>query len=267
MLLLGGCQYFDPTGATLSLVRDKGWQDTPIDTGPFVLMSFARPGAPAADGILTVYIEGDGDAFTARGKPTANPTPVRPVSLDMAMADPSPGVVYLGRPCQYTNSRTEKNCDSQYWSSHRFSEQVVTATDRAISYLKGRAKARKVVLVGFSGGGAIAALVAARRQDVERLVTVAGTLDHAVWTELHAVYPLSGSLNAADVAGRLKDLPQVHFVGGDDKIMPRTVADSYFRRLPRGGPARLVLEPEFGHECCWAENWRRLLTANRIHAN
>jgi hypothetical protein len=44
----------------------------------------------------------------------------------------------------------------------------------------------------------VASLVAARRHDVVRLVTVAGNLDHLAWTTLHGVSPLTGSLNPAD---------------------------------------------------------------------
>lgn len=253
-------EYFDPTGAAFSLAHSNGWSEAAIDTGPFFLTSFEkRASRPAPQGTLRVYIEGDGDAFTARGIPTGDPTPVRPIAFNLALADPSPAVAYLGRPCQYTGDRTAKGCDVRMWTSDRFSERAVLASDRAISYLKGKYKAEKVILIGFSGGGAIAALVAARRADVAALVTVAGTLDHRIWTEFHHVQPMTGSLNPISVAAKLKGTPQVHFVGGDDKVMPKAVADSYLRAQGPGGTAHLVVVPDADHECCWADLWPRLL--------
>ena len=265
LILLAGVatacrEYFDPTGAAFDLARSRGWTETAIDAGPFVLTAFEkRAFRPVPQGTLRIYIEGDGDAFTARGVPTADPTPVRPIAFNLALTDPGTAVAYLGRPCQYTSDRTAKGCDVRMWTSDRFSERAVLASDRAISYLKGKYKADKVILIGFSGGGAIAALVAARRTDVTALVTVAGTLDHRTWTEFHHVQPMTGSLNPISVAAKLKGTPQVHFVGGDDKVMPKAIADSYLRAQGPGGTAHLVVVPDADHECCWADLWPRLL--------
>jgi hypothetical protein len=44
----------------------------------------------------------------------------------------------------------------------------------------------------------VAALVAARRTDVDRLVTVAGNLDPTAWAVYQHIQPLTGSLNPAD---------------------------------------------------------------------
>jgi hypothetical protein len=66
---------------------------------------------------------------------------------------------------------------------------VISASNQAVDALKQRYGAQEIVLVGYSGGGAVAALVAARRTDVVRLVTVAGNLDHLAWTHLHSVPP------------------------------------------------------------------------------
>jgi dienelactone hydrolase len=259
--LASGCrEYFDPTGAAFSLAKEKGWIEAAIDTGPYVLTSFQKKIPPGPQtGILRIYIEGDGNSFTAGGRPTSDPTPIRPIAFQLALADDSEAVAYLGRPCQYTSDRTAKGCDVRQWTSHRFSDQAVLATDRAVSHLKGKFKADRVVLIGFSGGGAIATLLAARRSDVAALVTVAGTLDHRLWTELHLVNDLTGSLNPVSVAPGLRRLPQVHFVGSDDRVMPKTIAESYMRASGPNAAARLVVVPDADHECCWAEMWPRLL--------
>jgi pimeloyl-ACP methyl ester carboxylesterase len=129
----------------------------------------------------------------------------------------------------------------------------------AVDEAKRRAGAERVALFGYSGGGAIAALLAARRGDVTRLVTVAGTLDHARWTHDGGVSPLAASLNPADEAARLQSVPQVHFVGMDDRVVPPAVVNSYLARMTDRSRAELVRVAGFGHECCWERDWAALL--------
>ncbi len=70
-----------------------------------------------------------------------------------------------------------------------------------------------LTLVSYSGGGAVATLVAARRNDVHNLVTVAGVLDHELWTRNHHLSPSTGSLNLADVWPGLTNIAQSQDVG------------------------------------------------------
>ncbi len=91
------------------------------------------------------------------------------------------------------------------------------------------------------------------------LITVAGTLDHRFWTAHHEVSPLTGSLNPVDYAARLAAIPQTHFVGLEDEIVPLLVADAYMRALPSLDNARVVPIPGYDHPCCWAKDWPALL--------
>ena len=208
---------------------------------------------------LVVYLEGDGTSWVRRNQISSDPTPENPVGLRLAAADPSIGVLYLARPCQYLDRpplRSNPPCESRFWTSHRFAPAVVAATSTAIDVEIRRGTYRNVVLVGYSGGGVLAALVAAVRRDVVRLVTVAAPLDLKAWTDLHDVSPLSGSLDPTAHADALR-MPQVHFVGGRDTVVPRAVVDAFAARLPPGTDARIVEEAGFDHACCWAEAWRR----------
>ncbi|MFY9477644.1 MAG: hypothetical protein WAQ08_08300 [Aquabacterium sp.] len=127
--------------------------------------------------------------------------------------------------------------------------------------IKRRHGASRLVLVGYSGGGAVAALLAARRADVVALVTVAGNLDHQAWTSLHGIRPLDSSLNPIDQAGRLARLRQWHLVGEQDRVVPADLVRAFVARQGSGAQATVIVELGFGHACCWAQQWPRLWTS------
>ena len=104
-----------------------------------------------------------------------------------------------------------------------------------------------MVLIGFSGGGAVAALLAEMRNDVAALITVCGNLDHPTWTAMHRVTPLYGSLNPVDHTSRLSALPQVHFVGGADDNVTRAMTDAFVSRLGPAAPVAMRVVPGLPH--------------------
>lgn len=220
----------------------------------FPLQAFTPAHYSGAE-ILTVYIEGDGLAWRNRYTPSSDPTPTNPVGLKLALADSSPAVAYLARPCQYL---APPGCRQDVWTGGRFSPEAVAAADTALSELKAHAGARRLVLVGYSGGGVIAALVSAGRPDVVGLITVAAPLDVDAWVRHHDVDPLATSLDPAQYgAGRLARLPQYHIVGSRDKVVPRAIVDSFRRHLPADAPARIETV-ESTHECCYVSLWPAL---------
>jgi pimeloyl-ACP methyl ester carboxylesterase len=231
-----------------------GWRAERVDTGRIELQAWHPPDFGGA--VLTVYIEGDGFAWQTPTRPSTDPTPIDPVALKLAIAHPSRQVAYLARPCQYVGPR---NCSSHDWTDGRFSEASIAASDNAVDRLKLKAGAAHLILVGYSGGGAVASLLATRRDDVIRLVTIAGNLDHRAWTTLHRIDPLVTSLNPADRIDTLARIPQLHFVGGRDRIIPPQLVASFVARFPENRRPQVVVEPEFDHHCCWVEAWPRLL--------
>ncbi len=261
LLLLSSCVAIPSPGlrreTARRLVTTAGWESVLLPTTIFTLAGFVPQQAPAGD-TLTVYIEGDGLAWESSFRASFDPTPLRPVGLELALRHPQGAAAYLARPCQYVEGVDARNCASTWWTERRFAEEVVEAASQAVTQLKQRFQAREVVLVGYSGGGAIATLVAARRSDVTRLVTVAGNLDHQAWTKLHRLSPLTGSLNPADAWPLLADLPQLHFVGGQDSNVGRAVAASYQARFPDAKRPQLRVIEEFDHACCWVERWSEL---------
>lgn len=240
-----------------ALAARHGWQRVVLPAGNFELAAYL-PDAPKTGEVLTVYIEGDGFAWLSPSQASSDPTPIDPVGLKLALAQRAGNAAYLGRPCQFVDAE-RTGCSARYWTGQRFAPAVIAAEDRALDALKSRFQARRLTLVGYSGGGAVAALLAARRNDVARLVTVAGNLDPAAWARHHHVLPLTGSLNPADSIDALKEVQQWHFVGGRDAVVPPALVESFADRFPADRRPVVRIEPEFDHACCWVENWPRLM--------
>ncbi|MCX7354583.1 MAG: alpha/beta hydrolase [Alphaproteobacteria bacterium] len=235
-----------------------GWERFQTTAGPFNLLGYRSIRAPS-NGDLSVYIEGDGFAWVTKTQLSSDPTPRIPIALELASEDPSANRLYLARPCQYQSDADLARCSPKYWSGGRYSEEVVAAMNAAIDQTVRATGAKRLRLFGFSGGGAIAALIAARRTDVIQLVTVAGNLDHAAWTTIRKVSPLSASLNPADMASTLSRIPQIHFVGKDDSDVPPKVAQSYRSRFSDPARISIIEVPGVDHDCCWVERWSGLL--------
>lgn len=238
-----------------ALALPGNWQASTLSSSTFMLRSYG-PAHIRADLPLSIYIEGDGFAWLNREQPSGDPTPIDPLALRLALAQPDGNAVYLARPCQYLAAQ-DRRCAQRYWTDARFSAEVIQATDEAISQLKNRYGARQISLIGYSGGAAVAALVAAGRHDVDRLVTVAGNLDSQAWTEHHRISPLRHSLNPADAAKRLAQIPQWHLLGQQDRVIPALIAQSFARRAP-AQQQFIVSFPGFDHHCCWAVQWPQI---------
>lgn len=234
------------------------WQRINFPTSTFTITGMLRQ-ARKATAPLTVYIEGDGLAWLSQYEKSSDPTPRDPLAMKMAAKHPKGPVLYLARPCQFVTRQTDRNCHAVYWTSHRYAPEVVTSMSEAIDTALRRTGAQKLVLIGYSGGGAVAALLAASRRDVIRLITIAGNLDHHAWTKAEKLTPLYGSMNPADHTDRLLNVDQTHFVGGKDKVVPPLSVFTYRDRFPpRRRPIVKVME-NFDHDCCWLEAWPRLL--------
>lgn len=235
------------------LVQPLGWQSRRIIAGRIELQAW-HP-ADFGGATLTVYIEGDGFAWRTPTRPSTDPTPIDPMAFRLAIAHPSPQVAYLARPCQYVGTQL---CTVHDWTDGRFAAALISASNTALDRLKQEAGANKLVLVGYSGGGTVASLLAARRSDAIRLVTVAGNLDHRAWTTFHRIDPLLGSLNPADDIPRLARIAQLHFVGGRDTVIPPWLVEGFAERFPVAQQPGVVFERDFDHHCCWAQAWPRL---------
>jgi hypothetical protein len=240
------------------IAQSGGLNERDIAAGRFLLRSYERIGDPA-NGTARVYIEGDGLAWLGKNRPSPDPTPINPVALSLAQADRGANVAYLARPCQYNGAFDEKACPEKYWKSARFSPEIVKAMNDALDGLKRRHGLHRFELVGYSGGGAVAVLMAAGRSDIASIRTVAGNLNTVAFSKLHNVSAMTESLNPASVARRINAIPQMHFVGGRDAIVPIGIYQTY---RDAAGPSKkvgVIILPGADHETGWVEQWPALL--------
>jgi dienelactone hydrolase len=226
-----------------------------LRTTTFTLQSYVRwqKGNP----LLIVYLEGDGAAWITPTRLSADPTPKEATALMMASQDYAGNVAYLARPCQFVAEKERQNCSPHYWSNARFAPEVVRALREAVLQLQHQSGAERLRLVGYSGGGSLAILLAADLQP-EWLVTVAAPLDSDAWTHWHHLSPLDLSQNPRTAWRQLAGMRQRHWVGGQDEVIPKELSRQILSSIA-GGTELLQEEPTFDHYCCWGKQWAALL--------
>ena len=240
----------------------SGFKPLYIPAPPFTLSALLKTPQAGAPEYLVVYIEGDGRVLTSNGGLREDPTPARILVPDLAALDPAPAVLYLARIGQYQPQNTGADY-AAYWAGKRLAPEAVRAADKAISTVKAQVGAKRIYIIGYSGGGGMACLVAARRSglsgdnDVAGLVTVAGLLDHKWWTDTNGYQPLAGSLNPADFALELADLPQIHFYGENDTLISPKMSARFASLAEFKDLRRIPVAAEHGSG--WLEAWPDLL--------
>ncbi len=233
-----------------------------IPAGDYAIKAFERMHETVAP--ARIYIEGDGTGFTVVDY---SPTPSNPLGLHLAAYDNAVNVGYLARPCQYTDSANAPGaCDPVTWKDLRFSPEILAVYQQALDNIKRKYSITTFQLVGFDGGATIAALLAASRDDVVSLRTVAGILDHKEFTTYHQQAALELGLNPPDFSNRLALIPQVHFIGGQDERVPPSVLHSYLQSLPTTDCVQYQMIQEAEHFDGWVNIWPELLRTQPVCA-
>ena len=295
LLCINACAV-DPKSSrnyTLEKARETGFQDhTPKDFPGLVLLKQSQPNLKVAIPTATrsdmtphliIFIEGDGAAWRRSGtSPPHDPTPEHLIPLELAILESGQVdlrvrteerqtfIAYLSRPCQF---RWASECNAALWTSARFGSQVQALMNSAVSALVQTTLGRSGIqsgsqphlsLIGYSGGGAIAALLAASRDDVSCLITLAAPLDIRAWERDRGLSPLSGSQNPVDLLDRLAALRSHHFVGENDSVV-RLAALGEF-----GTPAnsrQVYSVPETSHTLGWTDSWMHLRQLTCLKGN
>ncbi|MCB1756619.1 MAG: hypothetical protein KDJ38_13940 [Gammaproteobacteria bacterium] len=220
----------------------------------FSLAVFSNRVPLADDKILHVYLEGDGAPWQFRYFVSPDPTPRRPLMLELMALDHR-AAVYVGRPC-YNGFSDEPACGPALWTTARHSQTVVGVMSRAIEQLATRIGADTIHLYGHSGGGAMAVLIAGELRTVDAVLTIAGNLDLDAWTSLHGYTPLYGSLNPAAREPLNPAIRQIHLLGAKDCNFPPEIVLEWIRSQQN---SQYFIFDEFSHGCCWEKAWPTML--------
>lgn len=191
-----------------------------------------------------IYIEGDGYAFNAAGRPSSNPTPRSDLVREMAFGDYHDNVIYIARPCQFVQNEI---CSKRHWTTARFAPEVINATAEVIENIAGD---NEVTIIGYSGGAQVAGLVAANKPKIKtkKLITIAGNLDHLAWTQYHKLPPLNESMNLEAYRDEYLKIPQVHFVGEKDDVIPVFLTHDFVQNKHE-----IIIIPNNTHNRGWKE--------------
>jgi pimeloyl-ACP methyl ester carboxylesterase len=168
----------------------------------------------------------------------------------------------LARPCQFILS---DGCKQALWTGKRFSQEVIQAESEVLDILKSQYGLQGFELVGYSGGAAVALLLAASRTDVVQVQTIAGNLDPQAWTQLKRIAPLAGSLNPVDFADQLAKLPQRHFIGLNDTVVPTEVSQTYMLKVQPicGETVYVDADHHSGFDDSWKSNRDKAVKCER----
>jgi pimeloyl-ACP methyl ester carboxylesterase len=251
-LHLAGCA--GPAESVANRVAALGYPQSTV-TGTSFRHLTVRAGSPAKHGAIHVYVDHDGLPWDGPESVSSDPTPRFPLALELMARDDGERI-YLGRPC-YFGLQGDPGCSPRLWTDARYSDAVVQSMAAVVNRLvEERAPRAGVVLIGYSGGGTIAWLMAAHVPATTAVVTIAANLDVRSWTTLHHYTPLAGSLDPAAAMPLPQRIRQVHFVGGRDTNVPPALVRPVALRQPGG---QVVEIADFDHVCCWLERWPALL--------
>lgn len=201
-----------------------------------------------------VYFEGDGLAWITRRLMSEDPTPLNPIAFKLMLQDDSKCKVYVARACQYTN---DSYCTQKDWTNNRFSKDIVESMNQAITQIKKQYNNTYFTFIGYSGGAAVASIIANSRNDVNNFISVAGNLDTQLWTEIKNYIPLSG-LNPVNHTENLQTIRQYHLIGNNDNIIPEQLVYSYINTFSNKNGIK-IKKVEATHHCCYEKDFKELI--------
>ncbi len=251
VLLLNACT------ATVRQIDEWAKQENinkAIKTGTlFEHVLYFKQGVSTDTTTLHVYIEGDGRPWLTPRRIALDPTPREPLMLKLMAMDDKPAL-YLGRPC-YMGLSDSRNCHPWYWTSARYSRQVVDSMDSVLKQYLRHKPFTELVFFGHSGGGTLAMLLADRFKETSIIVTIAANIDTDKWAEVHA-YSALNSLNPINSLPLPAHIKQYHLMGGADINVPPELT---IKALKDEQNVQLRVMPDYTHNCCWQQIWAELL--------
>ena len=254
LVLNAGCGVMNATYQTAEDIAVAADFDATIVLGELFEHRVYESHLSTLQDTLKIYIEGDGLPWFRGRMPSTDPTPRVPLALRLMAQDPT-AAIYIGRPC-YFGLHQSANCSPKMWTSARYSAAVIASMNRVVRHYQKKYGARQVVLMGYSGGGAVATLMARDISPPVFLLTLAANLDTDTWTQTKAYLPLHESLNPVNFVAQLQGVGQLHLIAEDDTTVLPAVTQRYTSQFPAHFSRQY---PGFDHSCCWLELWPKIL--------
>lgn len=252
VLILAGCA--TPAQHFAAVALEQGFIASSVSGHPFQHRIYANRASlqPPQNQILHVYLDGDGTPWQ-QNWPAEDPTSRNPLILLLMAQDQAPSIL-LGRPC-YHGLNASAFCNDCFWTSKRYAQQIVDSMTAALNNWLQKQPFKKVVLIGYSGGGTLAVLMADKIPGVQTVLTFAANLDIDAWSQAHGYPTLTESLNPITQKKLPRWIKQIHLAGTEDEVVPAHIVKSYAEQ--QGGAYHLF--PDFDHQCCWQEAWPKIL--------
>lgn len=248
LVLLSACS------SAVNHLRDQalgyGFQPLESQAAGFTLTSFRRL-PPNDEKRLHIYLEGDGRPWEQGLFPAVEPTTRSSTMLPLMALDSAPAI-YLGRPC-YNGHAADSGCSATLWTSARYGAQVVDAMTLALRDFCREHHYNELVLIGHSGGGSLALLLAERLPQTVAVVTLAANYDIDAWADHHGYQRLRDSLNPATQTQ--SGVPEWHLLGTRDRNIP---PDLFQQALSRRQFSTVELV-EADHNHGWEQFWPQML--------
>jgi pimeloyl-ACP methyl ester carboxylesterase len=261
LLLLGSCQHRPKVENEASEAAEAGqW----VGTGEQQLrMEVYRSATLSAHPTLLVVLHGDAP-FT---KPNYQYTLARQV------AQTNPDVVAVGllRP-GYTDPTGHQSAGQRGEATgDNYTPAVIDAIAGALTTLKSRYHAGRVVLAGHSGGAAITADLLGRYPGLADAALLAACPCSVTTWRAHMKRRVGGTIWDQPVASVSPEQVVAHIpvttrvtllVGTADSIAPKELSQAYYQRLrQRGIPAKLLELPGLGHEMFLSKTVQQEITS------
>ncbi|MGH1485281.1 MAG: hypothetical protein ACRBCI_03605 [Cellvibrionaceae bacterium] len=204
-----------------------------------------------------VYLEGDGSPWEKGYWPASDPNTKRSIVLPLLKQLEYPSL-YIARPC-YGWGKMPANCTTELWTSARYSQDIVNILNEGLNQYKLlNDNIKEYVIIGHSGGGTLASLLASTRSDIVAIVTLAANLDHNAWTQHFGYLPLERSLNPIKYFPLPEKIIRWHLIAGKDKVIPESILK---RTVKTDRGSKQLYYSEFDHRCCWQTIWKGVTTA------
>ncbi len=244
--LVVGCA--SPVAINDRFAAENGYIRSVVEGVDFSHVIYTAP--QGAGSVWHIYIEGDGQPWQSRTSVAHDPTSAKPLMLRLMQQDTAPRL-YLGRPC-YLGMVSETACKPWVWTHGRYSEPVVSSMRAVLIQQIERYGIDAISLIGHSGGGTLAMLLAERITQTQAVITLAANLDTRVWVREQGYSELVGSLNPADRPGLAGNIRQYHFLGSKDRVVPA--------KLMRNSSIEHDIIDGVGHSAGWETVYCKVLT-------